>query len=125
MPSNNILNKFYEIDEKNGTNSIEEALPIIENMVEAFESMDLSKPFKFKMSDFGIKDIEEGEGQEEGSQLIDPLRSALPTPDVNPALMSQVLPSTNTMETGLTPTEQALLSNEEKAIRLRQRGMTT
>ena len=125
IPSNNILNKFYEIDEKNGTNSIEEALPIIENMVEAFESMDLSKPFKFKMSDFGIKDIEEGEGQEEGSQLDDPLKSALPTPDVNPALMSQVLPSTNTMETGLTPTEQALLSNEEKAIRLRQRGMTT
>jgi len=29
------------------------------------------------------------------------------------------------METGLTPTEQALLSNEEKAIRLRQRGMTS
>ena len=47
------------------------------------------------------------------------------TPDVNPALMKQVLPSTNVMETGLTPTEQALLSNEEKAIRLKQRGMTT
>ena len=46
-----------------------------------------------------------------------------PTPDVNPALMQQVLPSTNVMETGLTPTEQALLSEEEKAIRLRQRGM--
>ena len=44
---------------------------------------------------------------------------------MNPALMSQVMPSANTMETGLTPTEQALLSNEEKAIRLRQRGMTT
>ena len=28
------------------------------------------------------------------------------------------------METGLTPTEQALLSNEEKAIKLRDRGMT-
>ena len=45
------------------------------------------------------------------------------TPDVNPALMSQVLPSTNVMETGLTSTEQALLSPEEQAIRLRQRGM--
>ena len=51
--------------------------------------------------------------------------SALPeTPGVNPALMSQVLPSNNVMETGLTPTEQALLSDEEKGIRLRQRGMT-
>ena len=48
-----------------------------------------------------------------------------PTPDVNPALMSQVMPSSNVMETGLTPTEQALLSDEEKGIKLRQRGMTT
>ena len=39
--------------------------------------------------------------------------------------MAQVLPSSNVMETGLTSTEQALLSNEEKAIRLRQRGMTS
>ena len=47
------------------------------------------------------------------------------TPGVNPALIKQVLPSTNVMETGLTPTEQALLSNEEKAIKLRDRGMTS
>ena len=58
---------------------------------------------------------------------FDPLRMGAlpPTPDVNPALMSQVLPSSNVMETGLTATEQALLSDEEKGIRLRQRGMTT
>jgi len=62
--------------------------------------------------------------QSETVPAFDPLRmGALPTPDVNPALMSQVMPSSNVMETGLTPTEQALLSNEEKAIRLRQRGM--
>ena len=47
------------------------------------------------------------------------------TPGVNPALMTQVMPGQDVMETGLTPTEQALLSNEEKAIKLRQRGMTT
>jgi len=123
MPSTNILNKFFDIDEKNGTNSMEQALPIIDKMIEAFQNMPLDESFKFKMSDFGIKDIEEeGVG---GEEYKDPLQSNLQTPDVNPALMSQVLPSTNTMETGLTPTEQALLSNEEKAIRLRQRGMTT
>ena len=33
MPSNNIINKFYEIDEANRTNSMEQALPIIENMI--------------------------------------------------------------------------------------------
>ncbi len=122
MPSTNILNKFFDIDEKNGTNSMEQALPIIDKMIEAFQNMPLDEPFKFKMSDFGIKDIEEGA---EEKQPIDPLQSNLQTPGVNPALMSQVLPSSNVMETGLTPTEQALLSNEEKGIRLRQRGMTT
>ena len=77
------------------------------------------------MSDFGIKDIEEGEGQEQPTGF-DPFKeSQLQTPDVNPALMAQVLPSSNVMETRLTPTEQALLSDEEKGIRLRQRGMTT
>ena len=122
-PSEKIIEKFYQIDEKNGTNSMEEAMPIIQNMIESFQNIDLNKPFRFKMSDFGIKDIEEGEGQE---TVIDPFKqSQLQTPDVNPALMSQVMPSSNVMETGLTPTEQALLSNEEKAIRLRQRGMTT
>ena len=60
-----------------------------------------------------------------GSPGISMKTPPLETPDVNPALMKQVLPSTNVMETGLTPTEQALLSNEEKAIRLRQRGMTS
>ena len=119
-PSDNIIGKFYEIDEKNGTNSMEQAMPIIQNMIESFQNMDLNKPFRFKMSDFGIKDPEEVEE----STSFDPFKqSAIPTPDVNPALMSQVLPSSNVMETGLTSTEQALLSNEEKAIRLRQRGM--
>jgi len=122
MPSTNILNKFFDIDEKNGTNSMEQALPVIDKMIEAFQNMPLNEPFKFKMEDFGIKNIEEGA---EEKQSIDPLQSNLQTPGVNPALMSQVLPSTDTMQTGLTPTEQALLSNEEKAIRLRQRGMTT
>ena len=105
---------------------MEEAMPIIQNMIESFQNMNLNKPFKFKMSDFGIKDIEEGEGQEQPTSF-DPFKQSTlpPTPDINPALMSQVLPSSNVMETGLTATEQALLSDEEKGIRLRQRGMTT
>ena len=104
---------------------MEEAMPIIQNMIESFQNMDLNKPFKFKMSDFGIKDIEEGESQEQPTGFDPFKQSLLQSPGLNPALMSPVLPSNNTMETVLTPTEQALLSNEEKAIRLRQRGMTT
>jgi len=44
-----------------------------------------------------------------------------PTPGVNPELVAQATP--NISQTGLTHTETALLSNEEKAMRLRQRGM--
>ena len=44
-----------------------------------------------------------------------------PTPGVNQELVAQATPDIT--QTGLTHTENALLSNEEKAMRLRQRGM--
>ena len=44
------------------------------------------------------------------------------TPQVNPSLLQSNLQS-SISQTGLTPTEEALLLPEEKAIRLRQRGM--
>ena len=43
-----------------------------------------------------------------------------PTPAVNPQLMAQA--NQNITQTGLTHTENALLSNSEKAMRLKQRG---
>ena len=51
-------------------------------------------------------------------------QSALPlTPDVNPDVLQSNLQSSVINQQGLTPSEQALLSEEEKAIRLRQRGL--
>ena len=52
-------------------------------------------------------------------------QSALPdTPGVNPANFNTATLNQGTVgTTGLTSTEQALLSPEEQAIRLRQRGM--
>ena len=47
-----------------------------------------------------------------------------PTPGVNPQLVTQQTAGQNiSSRTGLTATETALLSNEEKAMRLRQKGM--
>ena len=49
-----------------------------------------------------------------------------PQPQPNPAVVQQPGPATQqatAMTTGLTPTEQALLSEEEKMIRLRNRGL--
>jgi len=51
-----------------------------------------------------------------------PTQPLPPTPDVDPAMIQPVQQATVT-QTGLTPSEQALLSPEEQAIRLRQRGM--
>ena len=47
------------------------------------------------------------------------------TPGVNPQLVNQqtAMGGQNITQTGLTQTETALLSNEEKAMRLRQRGL--
>ena len=39
-------------------------------------------------------------------------------------VQTSALPSNVNQNTGLTRIEEALLSNEEKAMRLRQRGMT-
>ena len=84
-------------------------------MLEKFQGSDLSKEWQFKLNDFEKKDTE--------SFGNDPLLGAsLP---ITPEVSRQAL-ATNNMpvsQTGLTQTEQGLLSEEEKAIRLRQRGM--
>ena len=62
---------------------------------------------------------------EPAAPVFDPTRTGqLETPGVNPELVqSPMMQNMNVMQTGLTPTEQALLSPEEQAIRLRQRGI--
>jgi hypothetical protein len=110
IPSDNILGKLQEIDNKNGTDALEKALPVLREMVEQFNNMPLDKPFRFKLNDF----VPETETQN---------RSALPeTPPINSAII-QPVQQASVSQTGLTPSEQALLSPEEQAIRLRQRGM--
>ena len=46
-----------------------------------------------------------------------------PTPGVDPTMIQPAVQQASLTQTGLTPSEQALLSPEEQAIRLRQRGM--
>ena len=61
--------------------------------------------------------------QQEAPPVEETSKAQLPeTPPVAPKLVSQMV-NTNVMQTGLAPTETALLSNEEKVIRLKQRGM--
>ena len=68
-------------------------------------------------------------GQDDEEEPTSDDQSQLPTPQLNtPNLDANLLARTPTQPssinaTGLTVTEQGLLSPEEQAIRLRQRGM--
>ena len=122
VPSENIIGKFNQIDQKNNTNAIEQALPIMDQMIQAFQNAPLDQPFKFKLSDFNLDD---GTETKPASGTFDPFsQSALPpTPGVDPTMIQPAVQQASLTQTGLTPSEQALLSPEEQAIRLRQRGM--
>ena len=68
-----------------------------------------------------FEDIVNPEGTVIGSRRVQPTASVAPiTPSVNTGIMQVNTPLS---QTGLTQTEQALLSPEEQSIRLRQRGM--
>ena len=97
---------------------ISSLLATLRSVRKELRKLDLDDSFDFEMEQYIEPEQPEGQAQVPQAGLPE-------TPGVNPALIKQVLPSTNVMETGLTHTEQALLSNEEKAIRLRQRGMTS
>ena len=69
-----------------------------------------------------FEDIVNPEGTVIGSRRVEPTASVAPiTPPINTGIMQ--VASTPLSQTGLTSTEQALLSPEEQSIRLRQRGM--
>jgi len=68
-----------------------------------------------------FEDIVSPEGTVIGSRRVQPTASMAPiTPPINTGIMQVNTPLS---QTGLTQTEQALLSPEEQSIRLRQRGM--
>jgi len=113
FPSENIQREFRQIEERIGVeNPFEEARDVLLEIQDDLRELSFDDEFILNVNDYLTPE----------SDLLGQMLP--PTPDVNPALMSQVMPSSNVMETGLTPTEQALLSDEEKGIRLRSRGMT-
>jgi len=126
IPSENIIRKFAEKAEEfrrsNPTyeDPFEAAMPVIMEMIDKMQGADLSKEFKIKLSDFGI---EEQEAPTENKGNFNPFKvGELPQP--NPGIVQSTAQATpNVMQTGLTPTESALLSEEEKMITLRNRGL--
>ena len=75
-------------------------------MFQDFQEQNISEPWNFKLEDY----LPRPEPQ-----------SRVPLP-VQPQPNPVVVQAPNAMQTGLTPAEGALLSEEEKMIRLRNRG---
>ena len=124
VPSEAIVEKFQTKSEEfqaanpGYVNPFEAALPTIVEMIETFQGADLSKKFNFDLSDFGVEEVEE-------TKPFDPTTGSLP-PTPMPAqevVQTAAVQAPGVMNQGLTPTETALLSEEEKQIRLRQRGL--
>ena len=88
-------------------------------MIQEFSGADLSESWKFKPSDFGIEEVDEQ------IQFKDPTLGSLPQqPMPNPSVVqTAAVQAPGVMNQGLTPIENALLSEEEKQIRLRSRGL--
>jgi len=112
FPSENIQREFRQIEERIGVdNPFEEVRDVL------IEIQDDLRDLSFD-DDFEI-DIEEYLPSYDNMT-----QSTLPTtPDVNPEMIQPAVQQASLTQTGLTPSEQTLLSPEEQAIRLRQRGM--
>jgi hypothetical protein len=110
FPSERIQERFQDLAQRGGiSNVFFEAEPILRAMYSAMSNYNLYDEFDLKLEDF-LPDTEPtGE-------------SALP-PTPMPNVTGSLPQAPGTSASGLTPTETALLSDEEKLIRLRQRGL--
>ena len=108
FPSKGTIQAFEDLSRRTGqADAFIEAEPVLNEMFNAFYNLRLSEPWTFKLEDFVPS---------AAPQSRVPLP---PQPQPNPA----VVQAPTAMNTGLTPAEQTLLSEEEKMIRLRNRGL--
>jgi hypothetical protein len=129
IPSEGIIEKFARKSEEfqrsnpGYENPFEGASDTIAEMINQFSGADLSKGFDFNLSDF----TSEIDKQIELEDAFDPFSSSSlpPTPMPNQQVVqtATAMPVASDMNQGLTPTENALYSEEEKQITLRNRGL--
>ena len=112
FPSENIQREFRQIEERiDVANPFEEARDVLLDIQDDLRDLSFDDEFYININDY---------------LTPDPglLGQMLPqTPSVDPNVLQSNLQSSAVNQQGLTPSEQALLSEEEKAIRLRQRGL--
>ena len=111
FPSKEIQNQFQINADRVGTsNPFLEALGTINQIQLDLFGQNLKEEFNLDLDDYIAPD-------QSGLSQVPPLpQQPMPNPQV-------VASQPTVMQTGLTPTESALLSEEEKVLKLRQRGM--
>ena len=118
FPSENIIKRFQEISRQTGQpNPFIEAQGILRAMNNTFSRQSLFEPLNISLDQFlNISNDQEG--------LTSPLSQGLPPqPMPNASILTPPVQQIASSQTGLTPTEVALLSPEEQQMRLRQRGL--
>jgi len=84
----------------------------------------VKQSFEYNFEKYYESGIWMGKVKAEAPQAPEAPKQPLPpTPQVDANAVKDPMVNANVMQTGLTPTEQALLSNEEQVMRLRQRGI--
>ena len=87
------------------------------------DTIESSQEF-LNMNDETGEDTEQTQSIEgDTSQLPITRVPPLQTANVNPNLLAQAPPGVQTLASGLTPTESAFLREDEKVLKLRQRGL--
>ena len=114
FPSQKIQQEFRDIESRiDVDNPFEEVRDIINEIRQDLRYLDLSDEFDIDIGDYLIDE------SEPVAQAPLPLQ---PMPSSN-VVRTAALPATGNMNQGLTPIENELFSEEEKQIRLRQRGL--
>ena len=110
FPSQGIIDRFTEISRTTGQpNPFIEAQGILRSMEQDFSRQNLNKPFTLNLQNY-IPSL---------SEDVQPLNTPMP----NVSLLTPPVQQFASLQNGLTPTENALLSESEKQMRLRQRGL--
>jgi len=116
FPSDKIQERFRDISiEKGQPDPFEEARPTLEAMREAFRNQSLYGDFDVKLEDF-LPQTQPAPGSEQQGSL--PI-----TPMPNQQVIAPPMPQVGALNQGLTPAESSYLSEDEKQMRLRQRGL--
>ena len=129
LPSADIEEKFAENARKlGGPNPYNIARPQILRMVNDMQRMRLNSRALFSTDERLLKaeggEVESLPGLDINNYLLPEVQTPpLPIQPMPNAQVIQPQAPGNIMNTGLTPVENALLSDEEKQIRLRQRGL--